>query len=306
MSYAQNRKPVQLERVGGQSKRDGIWAEIRQQRTFTVRSLQNKLTEISNSAIRSYCQGLVAATYLNQYNSGEVTAYTLIKDCGVDAPRVRKDGSEVMQGRGNENMWRTMKILKVFTWFDLKIAASTDEVVIKDSSAQHYVETLCKASYLICIHAATTERKAVYKFQPRKNTGVQPPMIQRGGHLYDPNLGKVVYQHIAKTREVLEADWLAVLRAECEKTSQSAVSKKLGYSPAVVNQVLKSTYKGDVTKVEAAVRGCFMNEVVDCPVVGEIATHICLNYQKLPFAAINPLRVQLYKACRNGCPHSKL
>ena len=103
-----------------------------------------------------------------------------------------------------------------------------------------------------------------------------------------------------------ELDWVAVLRTQCEKTSQSAVSKQLNYSPAVVNQVLKGTYKGDVTKVEIAVKGCFMNEVVNCPVVGEIATHICLNYQKQPFAAINPLRVQLYKTCRAGCPHSRL
>jgi hypothetical protein len=106
--------------------------------------------------------------------------------------------------------------------------------------------------------------------------------------------------------EESESDWVAVLRVECEKTSQSAVSKKLDYSPAVVNQVLKGTYKGDTAKVEAAVKGLFMNEVVDCPVVGEIATNICLNYQKLPFAPINPLRVQLYKACRAGCPHSRL
>jgi len=45
---------------------------------------------------------------------------------------------------------------------------------------------------------------------------------------------------------------------------------------------------------------------VDCPVVGEIPTHICLNYQKRPFTSVNPQYVQIYKACRNGCPHSKL
>lgn len=103
-----------------------------------------------------------------------------------------------------------------------------------------------------------------------------------------------------------EKNWVDVLRAECEKTSQSAVSKKLDYSPAVINQVLKGTYKGNLSTVELVVKGCFMAEIVDCPVVGEIATNICLNYQKKPFAAINPLRVQLYKACRNSCPHSRL
>lgn len=104
----------------------------------------------------------------------------------------------------------------------------------------------------------------------------------------------------------VQQDWLSVLRTQCEKTSQSAVSKELNYSPAVINQVLKGTYKGNLSTVELAVKGCFMNGVVDCPVVGEIATHYCLAYQKQPFAAINPLRVQLYKACRNGCPHSRI
>jgi hypothetical protein len=101
-------------------------------------------------------------------------------------------------------------------------------------------------------------------------------------------------------------DWVEVLRAQCEKTSQSAVSRELNYSPAVINQVLKGTYKGNLSTVELAVKGLFMDGIVDCPVVGEVASNICLNYQKLPFAAINPLRVQLYKACRSGCPHSRL
>jgi hypothetical protein len=103
-----------------------------------------------------------------------------------------------------------------------------------------------------------------------------------------------------------ELNWVDVLRAECEKTSQSAVSKQLDYSPAVINQVLKGTYKGNTATVELVVKGFFMAEIVDCPVVGEMATNICLNHQKQPFAAINPLRVQLYKACRNGCPHNRL
>ena len=101
-------------------------------------------------------------------------------------------------------------------------------------------------------------------------------------------------------------NWLEVLRDQCDKTNQAAVSRALNYSPAVINQVLKGTYKGDLQRVEIAVKGLYMNEIVDCPMVGEIANHICLNYQKQPFSAINPLRVQLYKACRGGCPHSRL
>lgn len=103
-----------------------------------------------------------------------------------------------------------------------------------------------------------------------------------------------------------ESDWVAVLRTQCQNSSQKQVGLKIGYSNAVVNQVLKGTYKGDLKRVESSVKGAFMNETVDCPVCGDIATHICLNYQKQPFSSINPQRVQLYKACRGGCKHSKL
>ena len=103
-----------------------------------------------------------------------------------------------------------------------------------------------------------------------------------------------------------EQDWIAVLRKQCESRSQKQVGLMINYSNAVVNQVLKGTYKGDLKRVESAVKGAFMNEMVECPVVGEIPTHICLNYQKRPFSSINPQCVQLYKACRDGCSYSKL
>jgi len=106
--------------------------------------------------------------------------------------------------------------------------------------------------------------------------------------------------------QTTEAEWVAVLREQCAASSQKRVGMIINYSNAVVNQVLKGTYKGDLKRVESAVKGAFMNEMVGCPIVGEIATHICLNYQKKKFSSINPLSVQLYKACRNGCPHSKL
>lgn len=100
--------------------------------------------------------------------------------------------------------------------------------------------------------------------------------------------------------------WLEALREQCEQHSQKWAGDQIGYSAAVVNQVLKGVYKGDVNKVEKAVKGAFLNETVQCPVLGTVAGHVCLEHQKQPFAAINPVRVKLYKACRNGCKNSKL
>ncbi len=188
---ATNRKPVQLERIGGKSNRDLIWAEIRRQRSFTLKSLSKCLRNTTEDTIRSYLTCLCAADYLASHDNGKTIIYALLKDCGVDAPRLRKDGSPVTQGRGNENMWRTMRILKTFDWQDVMIAASTETVKITKKTARAYIETLAKAGYLRCISESKPGVRAIYRFV--KNTGAKPPVIQRGGSLYDPNVGKVVY-----------------------------------------------------------------------------------------------------------------
>lgn len=100
--------------------------------------------------------------------------------------------------------------------------------------------------------------------------------------------------------------WINALAEQCKTQSQKNVGAEIGYSAAVVNQVLKGAYKGDLSKVEKAVKGAFMNEKVNCPVMGEMASHVCLENQKQPFSSINPMRVKLFKACRGGCQHSKL
>ena len=100
--------------------------------------------------------------------------------------------------------------------------------------------------------------------------------------------------------------WLKRLRAECARTSQAKVAAALGYSSSVVNQVLAGAYEGDLKAVQKAFEGAFLGAVVDCPVLGRLAAHRCLAHQRAPFAATNPTRVALYRACRGGCPHSRL
>lgn len=99
-------------------------------------------------------------------------------------------------------------------------------------------------------------------------------------------------------------DWIKRLDEECRRTSQKAVGQRIGYSPSVVNQVLKGTYAGNLNRVQARVEGAFMGATVDCPVIGELARNRCEEYQRRKPAATNPLRVQLAIACRT-CPHRR-
>lgn len=96
-------------------------------------------------------------------------------------------------------------------------------------------------------------------------------------------------------------DWVWALAGECDRSSQGKAAKRLNVSPSMVNQALKGTYTGDTARLESKVRGEFMSQTVNCPVLGEISTRKCLDEQKRPFASTNPLRVAVYRACRSGC-----
>lgn len=104
----------------------------------------------------------------------------------------------------------------------------------------------------------------------------------------------------------MKTAWMAELERRVANSSQRKVAEQLGVSPAMVNQVLKGTYTGNVDTLRIKVEGAFMDQCVGCPVLGRLPIHECEANQKRPFAASNPQRVQLYRACRAGCPHSSL
>jgi DNA-binding transcriptional regulator YdaS (Cro superfamily) len=101
-------------------------------------------------------------------------------------------------------------------------------------------------------------------------------------------------------------DWIIALAETAMATSQSAVAKVVGYSSSVVSQAISKTYAGDMATVEERVRGALLKEKVACPELVEVTRDECLNWQKKPFAATSGLRVKMYRACRSGCPHSRL
>ena len=100
--------------------------------------------------------------------------------------------------------------------------------------------------------------------------------------------------------------WLDVLRAECVRTSQAAVAERIGMSATVICQVLGDKYPGRLSSVQKRVEGALMAQTVTCPVLGTLPRHECLNHQQRKFAATNFQRVNLWRACRAGCPHSEI
>lgn len=100
-------------------------------------------------------------------------------------------------------------------------------------------------------------------------------------------------------------EWVEALAEACDKESQVIVADRIEYSNGVVSTILNNCYKGDLSAVQKAVEGALMNRVVICPVAGEIGMQQCQANQRRPFCATNSQRVQLFRACRDGCPHSR-
>jgi hypothetical protein len=101
-------------------------------------------------------------------------------------------------------------------------------------------------------------------------------------------------------------DWILVLAEAANGSSGAAIAKKLGYSGAVITEVIYGKYKGDICAVEAKVRGAMMGEEIACPVLGMIGRDQCLNEQKMKSVGSSSLRARIFRACRAGCEHSRI
>lgn len=203
------RKPVS-QRAGAAfpDARSAIWATIRKRKQFTIDDLETDTRE-NNRTISTYVQslqkgglvemvghdtrGLCARGTSKSRNMNRPGIFRLLKDVGVEAPRVRRDGSVVEQGSGTRNMWRVMKVLARFDYQELAIAASVDDVTVNQNTAKAYIQSLHKAGYLQLLVTSKPGTPAQYRLIKSRFSGPKPPQIQRVRHVFDPNLGKVVW-----------------------------------------------------------------------------------------------------------------
>ncbi|WP_428429503.1 transcriptional regulator [Pararhizobium sp.] len=123
-----------------------------------------------------------------------------------------------------------------------------------------------------------------------------------------PQIGRSAGDHLTKASIAWgnPPEWIVALAEACGRSSQSAVAKQLDYSPATISQVLSNNYRGDLGRIEEMVRGALLAETIICPALGELARNSCLDWQGKPYAATSSHRVQMYRACRSNCPHSRI
>lgn len=98
-------------------------------------------------------------------------------------------------------------------------------------------------------------------------------------------------------------EWVETMAKRCAELSQKRVAQRIGYSAAVVSNVLHAKYLGDLSRVQTAFEGAFCASTVACPAIGAIPSNACLTYQRQPMRTSNPRAMRIWNACRSGCPH---
>lgn len=170
--------------------RQQIWEAVRQTSgVFTVTDIADK-TGANRKTITDYLACLTAGAYATHTPgaAGQAGSYELVKDTGHHAPRLRRDGTVVVQGEANQQMWCSMTILKTFTYRDLIETASID---IKEHTAKSYCAMLLATGYLKIIEKAAPSRDRIARYRLIRNKGPKPPQVQRVKQIYDPNTATV-------------------------------------------------------------------------------------------------------------------
>ncbi|MBB99162.1 MAG: transcriptional regulator [Rhodobacteraceae bacterium] len=101
-------------------------------------------------------------------------------------------------------------------------------------------------------------------------------------------------------------DWIRELALLADREGLSSAGVRIGYSAATTSQVINAKYRGDLGRVEERVRGALMGLSVACPVLGDLSRDLCLDWQAKGYAPTSAHRVRMFRACRSGCPHSRI
>lgn len=188
---------------------EGFWEIMvrldKAQGCFTVADVDGE-SNVSIKCISKYLKALVAAGFVEPISTRPhkirgkypTPLYKLMKH-PLKAPRVRADGSLVLDTTAAEQLWIAMRNLTTgFSLAELMFAATTEDVKPNRQTAGRFVRQLHQAGYLAVTN--TTRRGGIkgrggasaWRLKPGMNTGPLPPSLKHinGKSVWDPNLQK--------------------------------------------------------------------------------------------------------------------
>lgn len=195
MAGGPGRKQIDLEMQGTKGNRQRIWEAIRVGRDGFKTYEISRRSCTDETTVRSYLQSLIKGGFVEVIEGAKFEEQTLrlLKDVGAEAPAITREGKPSTAGKGTEAMWRSLRILGELDADELAEQAS---LVVPTTSwtARGYLKWLKRAGYVVEVQASKPGKKARYRLGHNKYTGPRPPMIQRIGQVFDPNLGEVVFR----------------------------------------------------------------------------------------------------------------
>jgi hypothetical protein len=178
--------------TGGIGPRQRLWEAIRAARgEFTCAEIARR-AGVSPHTGGNYVRALHAAGILEKTGPAR---YKLIRDEGIEYPRVQPDGTRATRGLATEQMWRTLRILRGNTnGTELAAYASSPEHPVAEGLARTYLSLLTRAGYCTRIVIGSGRQAGWHaRYQLIKNTGPKPPVFCRTNVVFDPNLRRVVW-----------------------------------------------------------------------------------------------------------------
>lgn len=189
------RKAAHLSTVGGKSPRQRTWEALRANPEGVTAYTLARASGVDDSAVLVYLRCLIAGGYVERKGRTYNTAvYPLLRDVGAEAPRLNRDGTPNTRGLGSESMWRALRIVPDIDAPELAEIASAGDMKVGLRAAVSYLDWLRRAGYVVVVSPGQPGAYARYRLVPGKHTGPRPPMIQKVGQVFDPNLGQVVYR----------------------------------------------------------------------------------------------------------------
>lgn len=199
MSATTARKAKPMQSAGGRGSFQRIWEAIRTRREDFTAFLIHSDSMATLGAIQHYINALVKGGYVERINTrskcNDQQHFRLIRDCGIEYPRLNAKGEPIQRDLCTEALWRTMRIVGgEFSTRELAEQASTPERAIAHTTASVYIGQLVKAGYVVKVKAAGKKSPPRYRFESQRYSGPRPPVVGRNTYVYDPNLDKVVWQ----------------------------------------------------------------------------------------------------------------
>lgn len=171
-----------------------FWRVIRdldKQGDWSVEDVYRRSGDAHRKAVVDYVKRLTRAGIAREITTAPPRRYELLSRPAA-VPIINRDGTIGRQGAGVRQMWTAIRALRTFTYRDLVVAATTEEVSVEAHTAKAYLQRLDAAGYLRTIDPGKPGTPRTYALKRSMDTGPEAPRILRTKFVWDPNRNQVM------------------------------------------------------------------------------------------------------------------